>query len=72
MSLSEKINQLAIFHKNNQIMKTYDEAKEEYEMLKSKDAKVLFVKIIGTSFYTSVFYSKQMIQKKLFKIYELC
>jgi hypothetical protein len=72
MSLSDKINQLAIFHKNNQIMKTYDDAKKEYDLLKSKDAKVLLVKIVGTSFYTSVFYSKQMIEKKLFKIYELC
>lgn len=72
MYKENQINQLGIFHKNNQIMKTYDDAKKEYDLLKSKDAKVLLVKIVGTSFYTSVFYSKEMIKKKLFKIYELC
>jgi hypothetical protein len=71
-SLKTKINKLALFHANSQPQKTLCQAKLEYDMLKNKCANVTLVKIVGTSFYTTVFYSKQMIEKKLFKIYEIC
>jgi hypothetical protein len=50
---------------------TKEKAEQEYKMLTAKGAKVHLVFIIEYYMYTTVFYSKQMIEGRLNSIYQL-